>query len=301
MARLRRAVPSLAALATFEAAARLGGFTAAARDLGVTQAAVSRQIRLLEDDLRAPLFVRLHRRVELTAAGRVLAEAVGQSFERIADALEVIRQPGAPDALTLGATLAFSHFWLLPRLPRFRLENPSIALRVVTQDAPFDLREGGCDVVLRYGRPPFADGVSAASAADEIAPICSPDFLEAQGGAVAPERLAALPLIGVEAADPSWTTWRQWFAAAGVRGARDRAALRFSHYSDAVYAAMAGEGVALGWTRLLARPLSDGRLARACAFGLTPPAAYHLVRPADARPSAARERLAAWLAEELST
>lgn len=300
MSRLRRSVPSVGALVAFEAAARRGGFTAAARELGVTQAAISRHVRGLEADLRAPLFLREGRGVTLTAAGRVLAATLSDSFERIADALEVIRQPGGPRTLAIGATLAVSSFWLLPRLPAFRAAHPDAALRVMSQDEPFDLREGGCEVCLRYGTGPWPDGESVASAAAEIFPVCSPAFLAGLGGPVEPARLAALPLIANEARDPSWTGWEGWLAAAGVTARPPRPALRFSHYSDCVYAAIAGEGVALGWRLLLDRPLADGRLTRLCAFSVTPEARFHLV----AAPGAARDpllgRLVDWLAAEIA-
>jgi len=189
MPHIRRRLPALGALVTFEAAARLGGFTAAAKEIGVTQAAVSRQVRALEDDLGARLFMRAHRRVELTAAGSVLALAVGQSLERIAETVDVIRQPEASVSLTVSATLAFSHFWLLPRLSSLLADHPEIKLRVLSQDLPVDLRDGTVDVALRYGRPPYRDGEVAASMSDEIFPVCSPSML----ARLAPGRLEAWP------------------------------------------------------------------------------------------------------------
>jgi DNA-binding transcriptional LysR family regulator len=279
MPHIRRRIPALGALVTFEAAARLGGFTAAAQEIGVTQAAVSRQVSALEEDLGTRLFIRAPRRVDLTAAGSALALAVGQSFERIAETVEAIRQPGASASLTVSATLAFSHFWLLPRLASLLADHPEIKLRVLSQDLPVDLRDGTVDVALRYGRPPFRDGEVAASMSDEIFPVCSPAMLARLG----PGRLASwpaeLPRIDNEAPDASWLTWRRWFALTDPGRSPQAGALRFSHYNDAVYAAIDGQGVVLGWSTLLQRPLADGRLVRLGSSSVTPDEQYCVVVP----------------------
>ena len=301
MPQLRRSVPSLAALTTFEAAARLGSFTAAAQDLGVTQAAVSRQIKLLEDELRTPLFARLHRRVELTAAGNVLALAVGQSFERIADAIEVIRQPEMTGALTVSTTLAISHFWLLPRLPGFRAVHPDIKLRVWSSDAVTDLRDGDVDIALRFGKPPYRDGEVVASKDDEAFPVCSPDFLERLGPDFSVSQLADLPLIDSDIPDPTWTTWRKWFALAGLRRPTNLSTLRFSHYSDAVYAAISGQGVTLGWRLLLERALTDGRLVPLGDVHVVPEVGYHAVVPRGKVRTASMDHFIDWIEESFRT
>ena len=296
--RLRRAIPSLGALATFEAAARLGGFTRAARELGVTQAAVSRQIRRLEEDLRVPLFVRANRRVTLTPAGGVLAMAVDQSFERIGDAIEVIRQPLMTDALTIAATLSFSHFWLLPRLSAFRAAHPRVTLRLISEDGEIDLRDGTADVVLRYGQAPFRDGESVAAIVDEVFAVCSPDLHDRFAAEIRSGGLLDLPLIGTDVPDPSWLSWPRWSAMAGFGRMPDVSVLRFNHYNDAVYAAINGQGVALGWRLLLEGPLAEGTLLRVGGWSVTPPGAYHAVVPLRREQSAAVTAFAAWIARE---
>ena len=284
MSRLRRSVPSLGALVTFEVAARLGGFTRAAEELGVTQAAVSRQIKALECDLGVDLFLRQPRALTLTAEGRRLAEVIGESFAQVATAIDDIRAPRRAQVLTIGATLAFSHFWLLPRLPNLRAARPEMKLRVVSQDEPFDLRNGGVDLVLRYGRPPFADGGrSVALLAERIFPVCSPQLPLATMSAAA---LPDLPLIESDGPEISWYDWDDWFARAKItrvragRGAASRErSLQFNHYSDAVYAAINGEGVALGWQSILERPLSDGRLVQVADVSVVPSESHHVVVP----------------------
>lgn len=304
MPTIKRSVPSLSALVTFEAAARLGGFTAAARELGVTQAAVSRQMRLLEDDLGAPLFVRAHRRVELTPAGSVLSMAVGQAFDRIGDAIDVIRPPlaaAAPETLRIGASLAFSHFWLLPRLGTFRMANPSIVLRLVSQDQPIDLRDRTVDVMLRYGKPPFRDGDVVVSFGDQILPVCSPALYQRVAHLAFPERLFALPRIDAEPHDASWLSWRRWFAAAGLGRVDGGGVLQFSHYSDAVYAAIDDQGAALGWVALLEHPLSDGRLVPLTDRSVRPEETHNLVVPKSALGTPAVTAFSDWIATEIQS
>lgn len=298
MGRLRGKVPSLAALAAFEAAARLGGFTKAASELGVTQAAISRQIRALEDDFGTPLFVR-GRTVRLTAAGQVLADAVSEAFDRMAVAIDKLHEGRDPALLTVSTHLSFSHFWLLPRLPAFRHANPEVKLRVLSQDAPIDLRQGEVDVVIRYGRPPFADGATMASLAEQTFPVCSPQFAaQASCESVGAERLRELPLIEAHNPETDWLTWPEWFAMAGLPRPSRPQMLVFRHYSDAVYAAMAGEGVVLGWQKLLERPLGDGRLTRIGDVAVRPAEAHHMVVAQGEAERDAVAAFSAWLAAE---
>lgn len=299
MPSLRRSVPSMSALATFEAAARLGSFTQAAAELGVTQAAVSRQVKLLEDDLNTPLFVRAHRRVVLTAGGAALAATVSAAFASMAEMIETIRQPHLPNSVTIGATLAFSHFWILPRLSEFRAAHPEIKLKLVADDSPTDLRRDRLDAVIRFGRAPFSDGRSIASHPDEVFPVCSPELLHRLGLDPRAVDLQRLPLIASDIVNPSWLTWRTWAQAAGLGAALGRAPdlsrLRFNHYTDTIEAAVNGEGVALGWATLLAGHLADGRLIRLGVGRVVTVDRYHVVVPSGREPSAATAALLDWI------
>ncbi len=305
MPTLRRSISSLSALATFEAAARLGGFTLAAAELGVTQAAVSRQIKLLEQDLRVPLFVRGHRRVTLTAPGEALAAAVSGAFGRISDVVEAIRQPVAAGTVTIGATLAFSHFWLLPRLPAFRAAHPDIKLRLLGDDTPSDLRRDRLDIAIRYGSPPFEDGESVASAADEVFAVCSPVLRDLLPPEVDGAAFLDLPLIASDWLEPTWLTWRRWARHVGlgpaVARASDQSRLRFNHYADTIQAALAGEGVALGWATLLSRLLAEGRLVRLGALSFTPAERYHVLVPAGRQPGPGVRAVLDWIVAEFAT
>ncbi|MEN3791405.1 LysR substrate-binding domain-containing protein [Fulvimarina sp. MAC3] len=296
---LRGTIPSLASLATFEAAARLGGFTKAAEELGVTQAAVSRQIKLLEGELHNTLFVRGHRRVDLTPAGQILARAVSLSFDAMAEAITQIRQPALTGTVTIGATHAVSHFWLLPRLKAFREANPAIKLRVLSQDNHFDLRSDDVDLVIRFGLPPFRDGLTVGSIADEVFPAASPAFAEELGENFSAQRLADIPLITNEIPDATWLSWRQWHADAGLGRFSEASTLRFSQYNDAVYAAIAGEGVVLGWRLLLSEVLASGRLVQIGGRTVRSAALYNVVIASRKTDDLTVQAAARWIAERL--
>lgn len=301
MHNLRRSVPSMSALATFEAAARLCSFTNAAAELGVTQAAVSRQIKLLEDDLNIRLFVRANRRVVLTEAGAALAATVSNAFGSMAEMIETIRQPVTENAVQVGASLAFSHFWILPRLSAFRGQHPDIKLKLISDDSLTDLRRDKLDVAFRFGKPPFPDAKSLASTPDEVFPVCSPALLDSLGMTTATADLLRMPLIATDNLNPSWLTWRSWAQGLGLGEALSRASdtsvLRFNHYTATIQAALNGEGVALGWSTLLQGHLQEGRLVKLRSDRLKIEERYHLLLPNGRTPSPATKTFIAWVEE----
>lgn len=298
MTSLRR-LTSLSALVTFEAAARHMSFTRAAVELGVTQAAVSRQIRALEADLGTPLFRRGHRQVDLTRAGQLLSAAVTSGFDGIAETIARLRQLRSAEEVTVGATLAFSHFWLLPRLSRLRGVQPRVQMRLISQDERFDWRRDDVQIVVRYG-PPLPGDRTVAAIRDRIFPVCSPDFLERHGHPADADALFRLPLIASDWIDPSWPSWTDWAEAAGLGRLKLRPALRFTHYIDTIHAAINGEGVAMGWDNLLSVPLSDGRLVRLGTLCVVPQEGYSVVVRDDHRLSPQAERVIRWIADEFA-
>lgn len=301
---IRRSLPSLNALATFEAAARLGSFTLAAVELGVTQAAVSRQIKALEADLNADLFTRAHRRVVLTKSGAALAQTVAAAFARMAEMVDTIRQPVTADMVAVGTTLAFSQFCILPHLADFRAAHPDIRLRLIADDALTDPVRDRLDVAIIYGRPPFPGARSLARRADEVFPVASPGFLARMGVTAQTVDLARMPLICSDSVNPSWLTWRAWGRAAGLAAdlgpASDRSRLRFNHYTDTITAAENGEGVALGWASLLSRQLRTGALVRLGPASLAAEDCYHILVPEDAAPSPAAQLFIDWIGRGFS-
>ncbi|MBI1173550.1 LysR family transcriptional regulator [bacterium] len=299
MPTLRRSIPSLSALATFEAAARLTSFTNAAAELGVTQAAVSRQIKLLEHDLNTRLFVRANRKVVLTASGAALAATVSTAFDSMAEMIETIRQPISQNVVEVGASMAFCHFWILPRLSAFRAQHPLVKLKLIADDGITDLRRDRLDLAFRFGKPPFADARSLASTPDEAFPVCSPALLRQRGMTADGADLVHLPLIASDILNPSWLTWRSWALGVGLGDAlgraSDRSGLHFNHYIDTIQAAVNGEGVALGWSTLLKGHLDEGRLVRLGRHSLATQERYHLLVPNGRVPSAPATTFIDWV------
>lgn len=304
MTSLRKTVSSLNLLASFESAARHSSFTIAAAELGVTQAAVSQQIKVLEREMNTALFVRAHRRVNLTPAGRALATTISTAFTQIAEMVETIRQPAVPDTVAIGITLAFNQFWLLPRLPEFRARHPHIKLRLIADDASTDLRQAGLDVAVRYGKPPFEDATSIASYQDHAFPVCSPALLANLGVAPDAADVGKLPLIASDIVNPTWMPWRSWARTVGLGPALGKASdlskLRFNHYSDTVQAAINGEGVTMGWQVLLSNQLREGILVRIGTRSVTPDERYHVVVPKGRAPTSTVQAFLDWIQERFA-
>lgn len=292
-------MPSLTALVEFEAVARLGSFTHAATELGVTQAAVSRQVRFLEETLEVRLFHRLHRSIALTNEGEVLYLAVAESMQRIAGAFDRLSTGTDQQELALASTASFAQFRLLPRLPKLKQLNPPLKLRLTTQMFTADLRHVEVDVAVRYGDGKWADGTSILLFDEEVFPVCSPAFLAENGMPESVEALGALPLVESDSTSEGWMGWEAWFRSVGYRPTRLNYALRCSLYTDAVQAARYGHGVALGWSRLVHDLLVAGELVRIPHGSCKPRDSYFVVVPHGRSLTPAVTQLIEWLREEL--
>jgi DNA-binding transcriptional LysR family regulator len=290
-------LPSFHALIVLEAAARHRGFTAAARELGVTQAAVSRQIASLEEQLGVDLFRRMHRRVEPTQACLELAAVMAGSLERIGQAVQAVRAPRDHETLTIGATLAFSTFWLMPRLAQFRLRHPNAQIRVIAQDSPINLHTERVDVVVRYGSDAVEDGVVVASRADQVYPVCSAGYARAHGLYAGLGDVNALNLIDQEVPDRAWYSWRDWLARVGLGDREPNPSLLVTHYSDVMQAARDGQGVALGWDALVREQVRSGVLVAIPGPRVDADGKYRLIVPSRRRPNPLQEAFIDWLHE----
>ncbi len=287
----------LSALRIFEAAARLASFTRAADELGVTQAAVSWQVKALEQRLGQPLFLRLPREVALTPAGDRLARAASEAMSLLRTALADLSETGQ-GVLVISALQSLASQWLAPRLGSFQLAHPEIAVRLETSARVVDLTRENIDVALRLGR-----GEWPGLAADSLfsagqAPLCTAE-LKARLGLERPEHLLRAPLIGAD------QDWGDWFAGMGLAYTPRSSASRLiaDLQTIEVGAALAGHGVALGVPALFAHEIASGRLVQL----FDPPPGqpgYWLVYPKDRRRSpkilAFREWLLARVAEDLA-
>ncbi|RCW81552.1 LysR substrate-binding domain-containing protein [Phyllobacterium bourgognense] len=295
MKSLRKQLPSLTALTVFEAASRLSSFTRAAEELGVTQAAVSRQIHLLEKDFGFALFMRLHRKVALTDKGKALSAATSDAFNLIAEAVTDLRKDAPGDELTISATVAFSHFWLMPRISEFSRQYPYINLRILSQDNMPNLQLGEADVAIRFGNGMWPDAHAELLFEDEVFPVCSPKYIGVDGRIKTPADLTSYSLISNETDDPTWTGWNEWLSSFSIVVPKKTLGLRCSFYTEAIYAALNGQGIALGWTHLVEDLLQQGRLVRLTDAAIKPRGAYFVVVPTRQRSKETANLFVNWL------
>ena len=275
----RRLIPSLTALVEFEAVARLSSFTLAANELGVTPAAVSRQIRFLEESLGVRVFHRLHRSIKLTSDGEALYLVVAESMQRIAGVFDRLSNESEERELVLATTAAFSHFRVVPTLLELKRAQPQLKLRLTTQMFTADLRHHEVDIAVRFGNGKWRDGTSSFLFDEDVFPVCSPAWLQAHGSPQSLAELAKVQLIESDSTSEGWMDWETWFQAAGIRPPRLQYALRCSLYTDAIQASLRGQGVALGWRRLLTELLGTGDLVRMTEATIKAGDSYYAVIP----------------------
>ncbi|HET7408759.1 MAG TPA: LysR family transcriptional regulator, partial [Paracoccaceae bacterium] len=199
----------MTSLVVFEAAARQGSFTRAAGELGITQAAVSRQVQALEQSLGLQLFRRLHRSIELTAHGQSLSRSMSEALGSIAGTVQSLTEHGRPAELVVSASVAFSHFWIMPNISDFRGANPDVKLKIVAQDGAVNLLREDVDVAIRYGDGNWPDGKAIPLFNDDVFPVCSPGYLARRGSPDCVADLARHSLIANDSLDSSWMGWDQ--------------------------------------------------------------------------------------------
>lgn len=293
---MRRKIPSLQALACFEAAARHESYTRAAQELALTQGAVSRQITSLEDFLGVPLFRRTRHGVVLTERGREYAQQVAPRLQGLEqDTLDVMSSQGNGGTLHLAAVPTFATRWLIPRLPGLKALHPDITVHIEARTRPFMFAETSCDAALYAGTPEQVHNWAGTRAVrllgEEVVPVCSPGLLAGRT-MLAPEAIATLPLLQ-QSTRP--LAWRQWFDAVGVSAPQALGGPRYEQFSMTAAAAMCGMGLALVPRLLVEAELARGELVVPCDHPLQGDRAYYLVSPEreDARP--ALLVLQAWL------
>lgn len=288
-------LPPLPAIRCFEAAARHLSFTRAAAELGMTQAAVSYQIKVLEDRL-GPLFLRQARGVELTQAGRRLAPAVSEAFATLNAAFENFSQ-SVEGVLSISAVNTLGSNWLVPRLGGFQLAHPGIAVRLEISGHLTDFTREEVDVAIRAGAGEWPGLVAHRLMTMRYTPMLSPRLMARAGAIDTPADLLALPLI--ERTDP-W--WLDWFAAAGVPDPDFAAStdIQLGTQSLAANAALAGQGVAILSPEFFAEESAAGRLVQPFPLIRTSSASYWLVYPHARRRSAKIAAFRDWLLEQVA-
>lgn len=289
----RRFLPSLSLLAAFEAAARTGSITAAARELDLTQSAVSRQIKALEDQLGVELFLRERQTIRLTVAGDGYAREIREALRRISSASLNLRANPHGGTLNLAVLPTFGARWLAPRLARFLAANPGITINLITRLSPFDFRLDSIDAAIHFGEPVWPGAELTLLMGEATIPACSPAF-KAAHGLEKPADILDVPLLHLTTRPDAW---EKWLSANGVAFESIHGML-FDQFAAASQAAIGGLGVALLPIFLFREELARGDLVPAIDREVESEGRYYL---AFTRERAAYPPLVAfrkWILEE---
>ncbi|MBP1852232.1 LysR substrate-binding domain-containing protein [Rhizobium halophytocola] len=254
----------LEAFRVFDAAARFMNFSRAGRELNITQAAVSRRIKLLEEHLGRALFTRRGRNLALTADGEKLFQRIRAMLEYLEESIEPFLSKTSP-TVSIAASGSISHLWLGHRLKNFAKQSPELTIRLMTTDSPLELAAETNDLVILYSTGEHPRWHLTLLLPEELIPVASPAYLEQRG--LDPQTLtgndiAGLDLIDYERFNAHWISYRQWFSRLASPPTRKpaRPRLSFSTYAMAIAAAVDGDGVALGSVAMLAAQIERGEL-----------------------------------------
>ncbi len=294
---LRRRLPPLNALRAFEAAARHLSFTRAADELAVTQAAVSHQVKALEEWLGLKLFDRQNRTIYLTRGGQAYLPAVREALDGLAEATRRLTQQDSRGALTVSAVPSFAAKWLVPHLTDFRRRQPEIDVRISANDRLIDFAREDVDLAIRMGGGDWP-GLTAIWFMDEdLFPVCSPALLQGPYPLERPEDLAHQTLLH----DDMRQDWTMWLRAAGVEGVDPEPGPGYTDSSMVIQAAVEGQGVALGRSALAAGDLAAGRLVKPFEVRLPASFAYYVVFPPAQAEQPKVKAFTDWLLETAAT
>ncbi len=297
---MSRQLPPLNALRAFEAAARHLSFTKAAEELHVTQAAISHQVKALEESLGLPLFRRFNRRLVLTEEGQAYHPVLRDSLDQMAAATLRLRTDDRSGQLKVSTLQSFGAKWLVPRLPRFRERHPSIDVMVSTSNHMVDFAREAFDLAIRFGRGGYTDLHSLFLTDDEAFPVCSPRLLKGRNPLRRPEDLESHTLLHDSVSgDEESPNWRAWMRGAGITGVDHDRGPGYSDSAMVLQAAIAGQGVAIGRRVLAIDDLMAGHLVR--PFGPVIPTrfSYYVVSPKAVADRFKVRAFRDWLQEEV--
>ena len=261
-----RALPPLDLLRGFESAARHLSFTRAAAELFLTQSAVSRQIQALEEFTGVALFERRHKALALTEAGQAYYRAIAPTLDQIREATRRLREARKGRVLTVTTTVSFAALWLVPRLARYRKEDPHVDVRITATHEVVDLEREGVDVAIRDCPLSRVPPGAVFLVGEHLAAVCTPEYARAAKRAKRPldspgdlRHHVLLNLHDVSRRWP-WLSWAAWFESMGVEDPAPAGTLTFDQYDQVIQAALLGQGVALGRMTLVSQHIRAKRL-----------------------------------------
>lgn len=281
----------------FVAVGRRMSITLAAQDLCLTQSAVSRQIHALEEQLGVRLFTRGYRAIAFTSEGERLFRIADSAVQQLQDAMGALTASRERLPVTITASIGVTALWLLPRLSRLQQRHPDIDVRVAANNKNLDLKAEGVDLAIRYCRQSAAPGGALRLFGERVAPVAHASLKV--GPLAGPHGISAHVLLEYDDPARPWLQWGDRLAALGQPAPKPKGVLRFNQYDQVIQAAVAGQGIALGRTALVAPMLEDGRLVPVDAVPATIAAehAYWLIQATDApRPDV--RTVVEWILEE---
>ena len=277
-------------LRAFEVAARLRSLTRAADELHVSQVAVSRQVKVLEDYLGVALFNRLHRGIELTQEGAELYAGVKNAFRELENASRKVSRRNKRDVLSIQSYTTFSQRWLIPRLADFHNRNPLLEVKLSSSLKPVDFQTQGIDAAIRSGHGDWP-GLHAEKLVDiELIPIVSAALWEAEG--LAKNDIAKVRRLHSMARPDDWKTW---LGKSGLEGLDEEAGMKFDNSALAYEAASMNVGAAIAIKVFVERQLQEGSFVALSDTVCRTDEAYYLTWPKDARPSDALIKFLEWM------
>lgn len=294
----RRLIPDIATLQAFECAARHGSFTQAAHELNLTQSAVSRQIKDLENQLGVLLFERIRQRILLSDAGQKFLPEVRRLLNQTEDTmLRAMASAQSTASFSVATLPTFGNRWLMPRLPDFIAHHPGVALNVASRSGVFDFDEYPFDMAIHYGQPVWAHATCTYLCSEIVVPVASPGFLDSFHPET-PEDMESQPLLHL-ATRPK--LWAQWFESCGLEGKSAYRGHRFDQFSMVIGAASAGLGLALLPLYLIEQELRDGQLQILFDQPMRTENDYYLVVPEGKLENPLTQTFCQWISGQVST
>src|SRR6266480_24045 len=294
-------LPHLAFFQGFEAAARTLSFTKAAEELFITQSAVSRQIKALEDHLGLKLFERRPRALALTENGQALYRIATDVLDRLQSATDRLRAETRARQLSITTTTGFASLWLIPRLRRFTSLHPDIDVRISATTDALNLERSLIDLAIRYCRPESVPEGAVRLFGEEMIPVCGRALVHDKARPLKrPQDLAQHTLLHFDyaGAETMYMDWGTWLTALGIGDLKPAGALHFSQYEQMIQAAISGQGVALGRQPLLNELIEAGTLVAPFRQTLVGSRAYFIIESRFAAGKPHVREFAQWLIAE---
>jgi LysR family glycine cleavage system transcriptional activator len=295
----RYRLPQLGFIQGFEAAARNLSFTTAAEELFITQSAVSRQVKALEDHLGVTLFERRQRALALTESGHALYRVATDVLERLQAATDQLRASGRSRQLSLTTTTGFASLWLIPRLQRFTSLHPDVDVRISATTTVINLERSLVDLAIRYCRPEDVPERAIRLFGEEVVVVCSRSLMHDRSRPLKrPHDLKHHVLLHFDYGGAQFLDWGTWLTSLGIGELKPAGALHFSQYEQMIQAAISGQGVALGRQPLVNDLIRSGALVMPFRKALVGSRGYFIIESEHGAAKPHVRQFAAWLMEE---